>query len=229
MKRAECPLIIDKNNLRTLNIDDHIQFMITVHVHKCECHRNEITGTRIKLRSKKNAGMSSIPAGKLNHLYSSVEIYSNKVTGHACSFVMTHKLVRLKCPRMAIADVIHRSTEPVRGSHSHCPQDQHTQHSQTKIEQRMSTSFHCLLGFRQALCSYWLLWSCFGPRRCTGSSVLGSSLCIRGSIVRFPLPLVNLNLGICRTCTRCSLNWRNGRTGRGLPRFPPFISYRTMT
>src|SRR6266702_2020166 len=145
MKRAECPLIIDKNNLRTLNIDDHIQFMITVHVHKCECHRNEITATRIKLRSKKNARMSSIPAGKLNHLYSSVEIYSNKVTGHACSFVMTHKLIRLKCPRTAIADVLHRSTEPVRGSHSHCPQDQHTQHSQTKIEQWMSTSFHCLL------------------------------------------------------------------------------------
>ena len=99
-----------------------------------------------------------------------VEIDSNKMTGHACSFVMTHKLIRLKCPRAAIADVLHRSTEPVRGSHSHCPQDQHTQHSQTKIEQWMSMSFHCLFGFRQALCSRWLLRSCFGSRWCTGSS-----------------------------------------------------------
>ena len=63
--RSKPSLVIDKDELRVLKMDEHVRSMVAIDIHKAECHRDQIGIGAIQLRAEVDAGLRAIAAGEL--------------------------------------------------------------------------------------------------------------------------------------------------------------------
>ena len=122
-ERTKAPLIIDKHDLRGLEMNDHVRFVIAIDIDETEGNRRQVFPLAIQLGAEVDAGMGSISTGHFDDLDPPIQVNRDKMTGVCLRVIMAHDGIYLERAGTPIVDVVHRGVEPTNYEHEQCPED----------------------------------------------------------------------------------------------------------
>src|SRR5712692_1809310 len=141
------------------HVDDHVQLPVSVYVLETQCHDCQVLFSD-KSRHKIDFGFPCVSPWKLDNLYMVVYVDGDKVARMICRVAVTDYHICLECAGSTIVDIVLGEVPPTDDHHSNCPQRNHPQHPETKIQQRVCVSLWSWL----LCCLSWLLvgywWWC---------------------------------------------------------------------
>src|SRR5712692_7667015 len=133
----EAAPIVQEDDLRPLEVKNHLGSVIAIHVFETERDWHQVSVGPVELWTKVDASMRWVPAWQLDHFQTTVEIQGDEMTGHARRFVVPDRGVDLKRARTPVVEVIERRADPGTDDDDH-GQDRHRDHhAHAEIEQRM--------------------------------------------------------------------------------------------
>jgi hypothetical protein len=110
--RAKASLVIDKDELRVLKMDNHVWSMSVIDINKTQRHRDQIGIGPIQLRAEVDAGLRAIATGELDHLDTTMQVERNKMTGCAPCLIMPDEGVYLEGAWATILEIVQGRAPP---------------------------------------------------------------------------------------------------------------------
>jgi len=111
--RTKPSLVIDKDELRVLKMDNHVRSMIAIDINKIKRHRDQIGIGPIQLRAEVDVSLRAIATGKLDHLDTTIQVERNKMTGCAPRLIMPDGGVYLEGAWATILEIVPGGASPV--------------------------------------------------------------------------------------------------------------------